>query len=34
MNNLRALPRQTYQALLSGNRTSLMRFYFEDYTEN
>jgi hypothetical protein len=28
--DLRAFPRQTYQALLSGNRTSLMRFYFKD----
>jgi hypothetical protein len=29
--DLRALPPQTFQALLSGNRTSLMRFYFHDY---
>jgi hypothetical protein len=29
--DLRALPHTTYQALLSGNRTSLMRFYFHDY---
>ncbi|MDR2147259.1 MAG: DUF3945 domain-containing protein [Tannerella sp.] len=28
--DLRAMPTQTYHALLAGNRTSLMRFYFKD----
>lgn len=28
--DFRVFPQQTYQALLSGNRTSLMRFYFKD----
>lgn len=28
--DFRAFPQATYQALLSGNRTSLMRFYFKD----